>query len=60
MKTKYTGMNKREIKPHKGGRTARLPEGRCTPDDLERLKQILSKRNISFADWVTEKIKEDL
>ncbi len=47
------------MKPHKKGRTALLPNGRCTPDDLTRLKKILVAKSLSYADWVAGKIKRE-
>lgn len=49
---------KREITPHKGGRTARL-DGRISPDIKELLKDMAKKEGVTIADlierWVLEK-----
>lgn len=52
-------LDSASITPHKGGRTARFPDTRLTPEVREQLDEILTRRGISAADWVTEKIKED-
>ena len=51
---KFTGFKMRKIQSHKGGRTSRLPSGRCTPDDLKKLKSILKRENKSYADFIHE------
>ena len=47
------------ITPHKGGRTARFPDTRLTPEVRAKLDEILARLNISAADWVTEKVNQD-
>ena len=49
----------RKITPWKGGRTAAFPRSRITPDTRRKLDEILNRRGISAADWVTEKIERD-
>jgi hypothetical protein len=46
-------------KPSKGGRTARAPEARITPQDLAALQAILLARGLSFGDWLHEHIAAD-
>ena len=47
------------ITPHKGGRTARFPDTRLTPEARDQLDKILARRGLSASDWVTEKIEAD-
>jgi hypothetical protein len=47
-------MTKRHIKPHKGGRTERLPSARVTPETLELLLAVLDGQ--SFGDWIETQI----
>lgn len=58
--SKDTLISKRTIKPSKGGRTARAPEARLTPGELDGLRFVLVNRGLSFADWLVEKVKEDV
>lgn len=46
------------IKPHKGGRTAKLFMT-ITPDALAKLKAIVASRKQSRSDYLQEKIDED-
>ncbi len=55
-----TPAEKKDIKPSKGGRTARAPEARLTPGELDGLRFVLVNRGLSFADWLAEKVKEDV
>jgi hypothetical protein len=49
-----------KIKAHKGGRSEQAPHARMTSKDKKDLLYILSIRNLSMADWIIEKMKEDL
>lgn len=49
--------DKRDITPHKGGRTAHLPRSRVTPDERKRIDQILADTGLSFADWVMAQVE---
>ncbi len=42
---------KREIKPYKGGRTARF-ECRMNPDIKKKIKKIAKKKGVSVADLI--------
>jgi len=50
---------RKKIKAYKGMRSKRIPSGRITTEDLEKLKFILKKNQLSFADWVLIKIKTE-
>ena len=47
-------MTKRRIAAHKGGRTARVPSGRITPQTLERIMAEKQRRGVTWADMVEE------
>ena len=50
---------RKKIKAYKGGRSERIPSGRITTENLEKLKFILKKKQLSFADWVLRKIETE-
>ncbi len=52
-------MPKRHITPHKGGRTARLPSVRLSPNTLAALNDICAALDLSVADWTTLHITSD-
>lgn len=52
-------MTKRHITAHKGGRTARLPSVRLSPDALAALNDICDALDISVADWTTLHVTSD-
>jgi hypothetical protein len=52
-------LPKRAITPHKGGRRAEFPRSRLTEDTRRKLDDILERRKMSAADWVTAKIEEE-
>ena len=45
------------ITPHKGGRTTQV-NFRLTPAEKADLDRILAERDMSLADWVSEKVRE--
>ena len=47
------------ITPHKGGRTERAGF-RCTKQEKTDLETVLSIKNMSLADWVSQKVTEDI
>lgn len=47
-------MTKRRITPHKGGRTARVPEARIRPQTLAAIHATMREQGKSFADLVEE------
>lgn len=51
-------ITKRNITPHKGGRT-RQRLALLTPDDDAKLRAHLSKTNLSFSDWVSAMLKKN-
>lgn len=52
-------MPKRHIRPHKGGRSARLPSGWIHPDTLAALHTICNALDLSVADWVALHVTSD-
>ena len=52
-------MTKRHITPHKGGRTARAPEARMTPQERGRLDMVLQHRGVKHIDWYIGHIEAD-
>lgn len=52
--------HKRVITPHKGGRDQRAPSARVSAKNLDDLKSVLSAREMTFADWLIEKIDQDV
>ena len=49
---------KRDITPHKGGRTTRLPTGRVTQEEKQMIDE--ARGDQSFADWVVAQAKKIL
>ena len=49
----------RVIEAYKGGRDSRLPTGRVTKSERERIDSVLEKSNESFTDWVIRHVIND-
>lgn len=52
-------MAKRKIKPHKGGRDQRIPNGRLSSSERARLLALLEKNNETMADWIMRHVVID-
>lgn len=44
----------RTIRPHKGGRTARVPGGRIKQQTLDNIHAEMQRRGVSWADMIEE------
>ncbi len=49
----------REIKSHKGGRTANIPHSRCTPETRQKYEQILKRTGETGADLLERLIVQE-
>jgi hypothetical protein len=55
-------MTKRQITPHKGGRTKRLPNILITEETAAQIAAIMQHRGVTrfgWGDWIAEKIAEE-
>ena len=52
-------MTKRVIRPHKGGRSERLPSARLSPDTLAALRAVCDALDLSVASWVELHVTSD-
>jgi hypothetical protein len=49
----------RDIRPHKGGRTAHAPRARMTPEARAQLDALLKRTGESMADWIERHVDEE-
>ena len=51
-------MLNKNITPHKGGRTARIPHIRVTPQEKDLIDE--ARKDLTYADWMVKKALKDV